>query len=68
LLAIPARNTNTKTQPKHKSKHTLLVLQTREDNHSISLKVRRQNTLEFNHEKNKRPYKRSQKTPWGGEA
>jgi hypothetical protein len=49
LLAIPARNT-TKAQSR-KQKHYLLVLQTRKDNLSITLKVKvkSQNTLESNH-------------------
>jgi hypothetical protein len=49
---------------KNNKKHFLLVLQTRKDNHSITLKVRRQKTPGSNHEKNKRPFRMSQKTLW----
>jgi hypothetical protein len=39
-----------------KQKHSLLVPQTREDNHSITLKVRRQNTSESNDGKKQKTF------------
>jgi len=58
---LPFLPEKTQTKPKHKNKHSLLVLQTREDYYSTTLKIKRQNTSGSNHGENKRPYRNHKK-------